>query len=71
MNEDYRDFLTALLSRNARFLVVGAHALAVRIETPVEGVLVPVLGLADLRRNKLSTGRDRDRADLKGLDGKS
>lgn len=29
MNEDFRDFLAALLEREARFLVVGAHALAV------------------------------------------
>lgn len=27
-NEDYRDVLTALVARRARFLVVGAHALA-------------------------------------------
>ena len=29
MNEDFRDLLAALLSAGARFLVVGAHALAV------------------------------------------
>lgn len=29
MNEDYRDFVEALLATRARFLVVGAHALAV------------------------------------------
>ncbi len=29
MNEDFRDFLAALLDAGARFLVVGAHALAV------------------------------------------
>lgn len=29
MNPDFVDFLTALLSVEARFLVVGAHALAV------------------------------------------
>ena len=29
MNEDFRDFLRALLDARARFLVVGAHALAV------------------------------------------
>lgn len=29
MNEDYRDILTALVAEHARFLVVGAHALAV------------------------------------------
>jgi hypothetical protein len=29
MNEDYRDILVALVDQHARFLVVGAHALAV------------------------------------------
>lgn len=29
MNEDFRDFLAALLDSGARFLVAGAHALAV------------------------------------------
>lgn len=29
MNEDFRDFLAALLEAGARFLVAGAHALAV------------------------------------------
>ena len=28
MNEDYRDLLAALIDRETRFLVVGAHALA-------------------------------------------
>jgi hypothetical protein len=29
VNEDFRDFLSALLAADARFLVVGAHAMAV------------------------------------------
>lgn len=29
MNEDFRDLLVALLGAEARFLVVGAHAMAV------------------------------------------
>jgi hypothetical protein len=29
LNEDFRDFLAALIAAGARFLVVGAHALAV------------------------------------------
>jgi hypothetical protein len=29
LNDDFRDFLTALIEAGARFLVVGAHALAV------------------------------------------
>lgn len=28
MNEDYKDVLTALVNNKARFLVVGAHAMA-------------------------------------------
>ena len=149
MNEDYHDFLAALVARGARFMVVGAHALAVhgypratvdidvwidpstdnarqvwhaladfgaplndldlreqdltrldivaqlglppnridvltgisgltfeqawanRIEQSVEGVRVPVLGLTDLLANKRASGRDKDRADVKGLEGRS
>jgi hypothetical protein len=40
-----------------------------RIEDVVEGVRVPILGLHDLLENKRATGRDKDRADVKGLDG--
>ncbi len=149
MNEDYRDILLALKKSQARFLVVGAHAMAVHglprgtvdidilidptpenasrvwaalaefgapldalnismrdltqpnivaqlglppnridiltgltgvtfagawaghVEGDVEGVRVPVLGLQQLRENKRATGRDKDRADLKGLEGKN
>jgi hypothetical protein len=149
MNEDYRDILAALVASHARFLVVGAHALAVhgypratvdidiwvepspenaervwtalaafgaplgdlgiqvqdltrtdvvaqlglppnridiltgvsgltfdeawaaRIEEPVEGVRVPVLGLVELLKNKRAAGRDKDRADVNGLEGRS
>lgn len=147
MNQDYRDILAALVAQQARFLVVGAHALAVhgypratvdldlwidatpenaqrvwralaefgapledlrikaedftrpdivaqfglppnridiltgvsgltfeaawtnRIPATIEGVPVPILSLSDLRENKRAAGRDRDRADLKGLEG--
>lgn len=149
MNEDYRDMLTALVAEETRFLIVGAHALAVhgypratvdidiwvepsaenadrvwralaafgaplseldidredftrhdvvaqlglppnridiltgvsglrfesawsrRIEAPVEGVTVPVLGIEDLVANKMASGRDKDRADVRGLEGRS
>lgn len=149
MNEDYRDILSALVEQDARFLVVGAHALAVhgypratvdldiliestpenarrvwlalaafgaplddldvtesdlwrpnvvaqfglppnridiltgisgvtfadawpnRVAAVVEAVRVPVLGMNDLIANKKASGRDRDRADVKGLEGKS
>jgi len=149
VNEDYHDILTALLAENARFIVVGAHALAAhgypratvdidiwidataenarrvwralaefgapledldileedltrpdvvaqfglppnridvltgvsgltferawenRIEDDLEGVRVPILGLIDLLENKRATGRDKDRGDVKGLEGQS
>jgi hypothetical protein len=29
LNEDFRDFLAALIEAEARFIVVGAHAMAV------------------------------------------
>jgi hypothetical protein len=147
VNEDYRDILTALVEQDARFMVVGAHALAVHgypratvdldiwiqstsdnarrvwralaafgapledldvtesdltrsnvvaqfglppnridiltgisgltfeaawpnhVEGQLEGVSVPVLGLDDLLENKRASGRDKDRADVKGLQG--
>lgn len=149
MNEDYRDILMALVQEEARFLIVGAHALAVhgypratidldiwidsseenasrvwralarfgapldaldiresdlsrpnvvaqfglppnridiltgvsglsfhnawpnRVHGTLEGVNVQVLGVDDLIVNKLASGRDKDRADVKGLEGKS
>lgn len=148
MNEDWRDALAALLDGGARFLVVGAHALAVhgvpratqdldlwidpttengrrvwdalasfgaplaelglahgdlirpdtviqlglppnridlltvltgiedfgeawnhRVERPVEGLIVPFLGRAELVANKRATGRTRDLADIEALEG--
>jgi hypothetical protein len=149
VNQDYHDILAALVAQQARFLVVGAHALAAhgypratvdldlwvdptpdnarrvwralaefgaplddlsireadlirpdivaqfglppnridfltgvsgltfeaawagRIDRVLEGVPVPILGLHDLRDNKRAAGRERDLADLKGLEGKS
>jgi len=149
MNEDYRDILTALVAAHARFLVVGAHALAAhgyprstvdidiwidatddnaqrvwralaefgapledlsvslqdltrpavviqlglppnridiltgvsgltfeaawpnRVDDVLEGVRVPIIGLADLIENKRAAGRDKDRADVKGVEGRS
>jgi hypothetical protein len=147
VNDDYRDILAALVRQDARFLIVGAHALAAhgypratvdidiwiaptpenaqrvwralaefgaplqnlsiresdftrpdivaqfglppnridmltgvtgltferawqnRIEDVVEGVRVPLLGLDDLLANKRATGRVKDLADVKGLEG--
>lgn len=47
------------------------EAWGTRVEEVVEGVLVPVLGLEALVKNKKASGRDKDRADVKGLGGKS
>jgi predicted nucleotidyltransferase len=149
VNEDYHDILAALVEQEARFLVVGAHAVAAhgypratvdidlwiestpenarrvwralalfgapledlevqendlartnvvaqfglppnridiltgisglsfgeawqnRIEASLEGVRVPILGLEDLITNKRASGRDKDRADVNGLQGRS
>ena len=148
MNEDYHDILAALVAHKVRFLIVGAHALAVhgyprstvdidiwidateenaarvwralaefgaplddlnvrqqdltrhnvviqfglppnridlltgvsgltfdqawanRVEDSLEAVPVPVLGLADLIENKRATGRHKDLADVRGVEGK-
>lgn len=40
-----------------------------RVDAVLEGVRVPVIGLDDLVTNKRASGRDRDRADVKGLTG--
>jgi len=149
VNTDYHDILAELIAQNVRFLVVGAHALAVhgypratadidlwiertpenaarvwralaefgapladlrvrqedltradvvvqlglapnridlltglsglefehawknRIEEELEGVRVPILARSDLVKNKLASGRDKDRVDVQGLEGKS
>ena len=148
-NQDYHDILAALVAREARFLIVGAHALAAhgypratvdidiwiertaenarrvwqalaefgapledlevrevdltrpdvvaqfgvpphridiltgvsgltfgeawdnRVEGDLEGVLVALLGRRELIRNKLATGREKDRVDVRGLEGKT
>lgn len=38
-----------------------------RIETVMAGVLVPVIDLADLKQNKLASGRPKDTNDLQNL----
>jgi hypothetical protein len=40
-----------------------------RVEVEVDGVMVPFVGLDDLRANKRATGRLRDLADIEDLDG--
>ena len=42
-----------------------------RVEELLEDVRVPVLGLADLMANKRASGRVKDLADVRGLNGVS
>jgi len=47
------------------------EAWVTRQAEPVEGVRVPVIGLNELLKNKRALGREKDRADVKGLEGRS
>lgn len=47
------------------------RAWANRIPAELEGVQVSVLGRADLIANKQATGREKDKFDVRGLEGKS
>ena len=58
MNRDFSDILSALSAEGAEY-----------IDRPVEGLTVPVIGRADLIKNKRATGRARDAADADQLDG--
>lgn len=40
-----------------------------RVEVELDGVRVPILGKADLIRNKRAVGRTRDLADLEQIEG--
>lgn len=59
------DFLTGVTG------LVFASAWANRVEGELEGVRVPILSYQDLVANKRATGRARDLADVKGLEGRS
>jgi hypothetical protein len=58
---------------HARFLVIGAHALAVhgvperRVEQPVRGQMVPFISRADLIATKRASGRKKDLGDLEQM----
>ena len=47
------------------------RAWANRIPAELEGVQVAILGRADLITNKQATGREKDRFDVRGLEGES
>lgn len=78
MNEDFTDLLAALLRADARFLVVGAYALAIHGTPRATGDLdiwidrtaanaAPFVGRATLIANKRAAGRLKDLADLDAL----
>jgi hypothetical protein len=58
LNEDYRDMLRALSDEKARFILVGAYALA------AHGYPRATMDIV----NKRATGRTRDLADAEALE---
>jgi hypothetical protein len=54
---------------NAERLVRSDDCYASRVEVQLGEVVVPFIGLDDLRRNKTASGRPQDLADLDALDG--
>lgn len=55
INPDFRDLFAALNAANADYLLVGGYAVAFQS--------VPVIGRAELIRNKLASGRPQDLID--------
>jgi hypothetical protein len=76
VTDDWLDLLTAFSETRVRFLVVGAHALAIHgiprgtqdLDGTVRGRSFPFLGRADLIANKRAPGRPKDLADLDSLE---
>ena len=76
MNPDFEDFLRALTAAKVRFVVVGAHALAVhgvpRSTGDIDILIKRSVENAErvwtaLIKNKRKTGRLKDMADLEAL----
>jgi hypothetical protein len=69
VTDDWADFLLALLDAGARFLVVGAHALAVHgVPRGTQDLDVWVdLNRTTFVANKRATGRLKDLGDLEAL----
>lgn len=82
MNPDFVDLLRALRDAEARFLIVGAYALAhygrpratgdldIWVEATAENaprVMRAFIGRDAFIRNKRATGRTRDLADIEGF----
>jgi hypothetical protein len=77
LNEDFRDFLRELCAQGAEFVVVGAYALAFhgvpRATGDIDLLVRPSAEnarrvLRALIRNKRSTGRTKDLADVESLE---
>ena len=79
MNRDFVEMLAALSAAGAEFLVVGAYAMAAyglpratgdidiwpnRLTLTIDDQVIPVIGRAELVRNKAATGRPKDQADV-------
>ena len=60
---DFRDFLKLLNSHRVDYLLVGAQ----KVEARLDGIPVKIIGLADLIRNKLRSGRLKDLDDARKL----
>ncbi|GEM_PF-5514763 len=71
LNQDYREMLSILSDNDVRFLVVGAYAWDKRKNVEIEGLKIPIIGINELIKSKLSAGRDKDIADIKKLKNKS
>jgi len=66
MNQDFLDLLRALSDAEARFLVVGAYAMAIHGRPRATGDLD--IWVEDLISNKRATGRPKDLLDVEVLE---
>jgi hypothetical protein len=75
IHRDWHEFLSALLSENTRFLLIGAHALAYHVEARLtedldrirvdsHGLEIDVIGRDALLKNKRASGRKKDQVDV-------
>ena len=58
---DFKEFLNLLNVNSVEYLLIGGYAVS------YHGVRVEIMNLADLKSNKLASGRARDLADLEEL----
>ncbi|MEO7085330.1 MAG: hypothetical protein ABI442_13645 [Gemmatimonadaceae bacterium] len=78
LTDDYRYLLAAFVAADARFLVVGAHALSIHGalratsistsgSTQRRRMRIPFLGRDALIKNKRASGRMKDLGDIEAL----